>query len=295
MRKPFLDALRENKTLISDGAWGTFLQAEGLQSGECPEEWNISHPEVVESIADSYIAAGSDMVETNTFGGSRHKLRMFGLGERTYELNKAGAELSRKAAGEEHWVIGSIGPSGAILMMGDVTEEELYEDFLEQVKGLADGGIDAFCIETFTALDEAELAIKAAQTTGLPIICTFTFENGFSMMGVTPEAYAEKMLELNVDVLGSNCGNGLDGMVDYVKAIKSIAPHKPLLVHANAGLPILKGTETIYPETPDNMAAFVPDIIEAGACIVGGCCGTGPEHIKKMREKIRKEEDKKIS
>jgi 5-methyltetrahydrofolate--homocysteine methyltransferase len=287
MRKPFLDALKDNKTLISDGAWGTFLQAEGLQSGDCPEEWNISHPEVVKNIAASYIAAGSDMVETNTFGGSRHKLSMFGLGERTYELNKAGAELSRKAAGDDHWVIGSIGPSGAILMMGDVTEEELYEDFLEQTKGLADGGIDAFCIETFTALDEVELAIKAAKTTGLPIICTFTFENGFTMMGVTPEAYAEKMLELNVDVLGTNCGNGLDGMVDYVKAIKSIAPEKPLLVHANAGLPTLQGSETIYPETPEHMAAFVPDIMKAGACIVGGCCGTGPEHIKKICETVK--------
>ena len=288
MREPFLDALKGGKTLISDGAWGTFLQAEGLQSGECPEEWNISHPKIVESIAASYIAAGSDMVETNTFGGSRHKLDMFGLGEKTYELNKAGAELSRKAAGNDHWVIGSIGPSGAILMMGEVEENELYEGFLEQAKGLTDGGVDAFCIETFSALDEAELAIKACKTTGLPIICTFTFENGFSMMGVSPEAYAEKMLELDVDVLGTNCGNGLDGMVDYVKAIHAIAPEKPILVHANAGLPILQGIETIYPETPDTMATFIPDIIQAGACIVGGCCGTGPEHIKKMREKIRK-------
>ena len=134
---------------------------------------------VVENIAKSYIDAGSDMVETNTFGGSRHKLNMFDLGDRTYELNKAGAELSRKAAGEDKFVIGSIGPSGAILMMGDVTEDELYEGFLDQAKGLAEGGIDAFCIETFSALDEAELAIKAAKTTGLPIICTFTFENGF--------------------------------------------------------------------------------------------------------------------
>ncbi|MCD6447220.1 MAG: homocysteine S-methyltransferase family protein [Candidatus Marinimicrobia bacterium] len=286
MRKPFLEALKENKTLISDGAWGTFLQEEGLQSGECPEEWNASHPEVVESIARRYIEAGSDMVETNTFGGSRHKLNMFNLGDRTYELNKAGAELSRKTAGDDHWVLGSIGPSGTILMMGEVSEDELYEDFLIQVQGLADGGVDAFCIETFSALDEAELAIKAAKTTGLPIICTFTFENGFSMMGVTPEAYAEKMLELGVDVLGTNCGNGLDGMVDYVKAIKTVAPDYPILIHANAGLPVMEGTETVYPETPEGMSAFVPEIIEAGACIVGGCCGTTPLHIKKIRSTV---------
>lgn len=287
MRKPFLEAIKENRTLVSDGAWGTFLVAEGLQSGDCPEEWNISHPDIVENTAKSYIDAGSDMVETNTFGGSRHKLAMFGLGDRSYELNKAGAELSRKAAGDEHWVIGSMGPSGAILMMGDVTEDELYEGFLEQAKGLADGGIDAFCIETFSALDEAELAIKAAKTTGLPIICTFTFENGFSMMGVTPEAYAEKMLELGVDVLGTNCGNGLDGMVDYVKAIKTTAADHPVLIHANAGLPVMEGSETVYPETPGHMASLVPEIIKAGACVVGGCCGTTPEHIKKIVEALK--------
>ena len=290
MRQDLLEVLKNRKILVSDGAWGTFLQAEGLGSGECPEEWNITHPDVVENIAKSYIMAGSNMVETNTFGGSRHKLEMFGLGDKTYEINKAGAELSRKAVGDNKWVIGSIGPSGAILMMGEISENELYEGFLEQAKGLADGGVDAFCIETFSALDEAELAIEATRTTGLPIICTFTFENGFSMMGVTPEAYAEKMLELGVDVLGTNCGNGLEGMVDYVKAIKHIAPDKPILIHANAGLPVIEGGETVFPETPEHMASVVPDILEAGACIVGGCCGTTPEHIRMITKEVKKNE-----
>jgi 5-methyltetrahydrofolate--homocysteine methyltransferase len=292
MRKSFLDALKSHRTFISDGAWGTFLQAEGLSSGECPEEWNITHPDVVRNIAKRYIDAGSDMVETNTFGGSRHKLDLFGLGSQTYELNKAGAELSRQAAGDDHWVIGSIGPSGAILMMGDVSEDDLYDGFLDQAKGLADGGVDAFCIETFSALDEAELAIEAAKTTGLPIICTFTFENGFSMMGVTPEAYTEKMLELGVDVLGTNCGNGLDGMVDYVKTIRSLAPEHPILIHANAGLPVIVDSDTVYPETPDHMASQVPDIVRSGACIVGGCCGTTPEHIRKISQEIKNMEER---
>jgi len=288
MRIAFSEAIREKKIRVSDGAWGTFLQAEGLQSGECPEAWNITQPDVVASIARRYIEAGSDMVETNTFGGSKHKLDLFALGDQTYVFNKAGAELSRSAAGEDHWVLGSVGPSGAMLMMGEVTEEDLYEGFVEQVKGLADGGADAFCIETFSDLAEAELAVRAAQTTGLPVICTFTFENGFSMMGVTPEAYAEKMLALDVDVLGTNCGNGLAGMVDIVRRIRESAPAHPILVHANAGLPEIRGADVCYPETPEIMSAFIPEIIAAGATIVGGCCGTAPEHIRAIKDRIRK-------
>jgi 5-methyltetrahydrofolate--homocysteine methyltransferase len=288
MRKAFSEAIKEKRIFISDGAWGTFLQSEGLQSGECPEEWNISRPETVRSIAADYIEAGSDMVETNTFGGSRHKLNMFGLRERTYELNKAGAELSRKAAGDDHWVLGSVGPSGAILMMGEVSPDELYEDFLLQVRGLADGGSDAICIETFSDLEEAAIAIRAAKTVSLPIACTFTFENGYSMMGVTPEKYTEMMLDLGVDVLGTNCGNGLSGMVDIVRSIRSIADKHPILVHANAGLPVLDGLETLYPESPSKMAGFVPQILEAGASIIGGCCGTTPEHIRAIREEVEK-------
>ncbi|MDD3095821.1 MAG: homocysteine S-methyltransferase family protein [Candidatus Neomarinimicrobiota bacterium] len=286
MRIPFIQAVQSGKILLSDGAWGTFLQAEGLKSGDCPEAWNLSHPERVEAIARSYIESGSDMVETNTFGGSRHKLKMYGLGDKTYELNKAGAALSRKAAGEDAWVLGSAGPSGAILLTGEISEEELYEDFLIQMTGLLDGGADAICLETFSALDEAELAIRAARTSGLPLICTFTFENGFSMMGVTPEAYAEKMLELGVDVLGTNCGNGLKGMLDIVSRIRKTAAKHPLLVHANAGLPQLQGNEVLYPESPEHMAAAVPDIIAAGAGIIGGCCGTTPEHIRAMKKCI---------
>jgi len=288
MRAAFSEAIRENKILISDGAWGTFLQSEGLQSGECPEEWNISHPDVVRAIARHYIEAGSDMVETNTFGGSRHKLDLFGMGDRTYAFNREGAKLSRSAAGEDHWVLGSVGPSGVMLMMGEVTEEELYQGFLEQVKGLADGGVDAFCIETFSDLAEAQLAVRAAQTTGLPVICTFTFENGYSMMGVTPEAYTRKMLELGVDVLGTNCGNGLSGMVEIVRTIRKTAPGHPILIHANAGLPEMKGTEVHYPETPEIMSALIPEIIRAGATIVGGCCGTTPEHIRAIKAEIKK-------
>jgi 5-methyltetrahydrofolate--homocysteine methyltransferase len=273
--------------MISDGAWGTFLQAEGLESGHCAEEWNLTHPDTVRSVGARYIAAGADMIETNTFGGCRHNLKLYGLAERTREINRRGAELSREAAGEEHYVLGSVGPSGAVLMMGEVPEAELYEDFLEQVRGLAEGGADAICIETFSALDEAELAVRAAKTTGLPVVCTFTFENGFTMMGVTPEQYAAKMRELDVDVAGTNCGNGLSGMTDIVRTVRGVLPGLPLLVHANAGLPGIRGGETVFPETPEIMAGFAAAVVEAGATIVGGCCGTTPEHIAAIAKALK--------
>ncbi|MDZ7821258.1 MAG: homocysteine S-methyltransferase family protein [Candidatus Marinimicrobia bacterium] len=286
MRNPFSEAIHSGKIMISDGAWGTFLQAEGLKPGQCPESWNFDRPELISSVAAAYIEAGSDMIETNTFGGCRHILERYGLGEKTYALNRRGAELSREAAGDEHYVLGSVGPSGAMLMMGEVSEAALYEDFREQIRGLADGGADALCIETFSALDEAELAVRAAKTTGLPVACTFTFENGFTMMGVTPEQCAEKMLELDVDILGTNCGNGVEGMTGVVKAIRKIAPRHPLLVHANAGLPEVRGGETVFPETPAGMAAFMKKVIDAGATIVGGCCGTTPEHIAAIKKTL---------
>lgn len=293
-RIPFLQAIQCGRVLLSDGAWGTFLQAEGLKAGENPESWNLLRPEIVKKIAASYIGAGSDMIETNTFGGCRYNLRQYGLADKSYELNKAGALLSRQAAGDEHWVLGSVGPSGTILMTGEIPEDELYEDFLVQMTGLLDGGVDAICLETFSALDEAELAVQAARGTGLPLICTFTFEKGFSMMGVTPEAYAKKMLELGVDVLGTNCGNGLDGMKDIVKRIRKVAPEHPILVHANAGLPQLRGTELLYPESPESMAAALPDIIAAGANLVGGCCGTTPQHIRAMKNVLKNNKNGRI-
>lgn len=287
-RSSFKTALRSRRILISDGAWGTFLQEEGIQAGECPEIWNKTHPEIIKKIAESYIDAGADIIETNTFGGCRHLLKQYGLGDKTYEINKAGAEISRDAAGLEHWVLGSVGPSGAMLLTGEIDEDELYEDFLAQITGLLDGGADAICLETFSELDEAEVAVNAAKTTGLPVICTFTFQNGYTMMGVTPEAYAEKMLELEVDVLGSNCGNGLKEMPDIVRTIRNTAPDHPILVHANAGLPELHGTEVRYPENPERMAEKMLNIIKAGANIVGGCCGTTPEHIKAIKLAVQK-------
>lgn len=286
-----LDQIKKGKILVSDGAWGTFLQKKGLQLGECPEEWNVTHSGEVLDIARSYINAGADMIETNSFGGTRFKLEKYGLASQVFELNKAAAELSRKAAGDK-FVLGSVGPTGKILMMGDVTEEELYEAFKEQAKGLEAGGADAIIIETMSDLDEARLAIRAAkENTGCEVFCTMTFEKTVSgefrsMMGISPTEMVETLIDAGADLIGANCGNGIADMIGIVEEIRKTDKNIPVLVHANAGMPVYRDGETFFPETPGEMALLVPKIIAAGANIIGGCCGTTPDHICKVREVV---------
>ena len=288
-----VEAVKSGRVLVSDGAWGTFLQQKGLKPGECPELWNLERPDDVRAIAQSYIDAGSDMVETNSFGGTCFKLEHYGLEGRVSEISEAAARLSREAAGDL-WVIASIGPTGKMLLMGDVTEEELYNGFKEQAVALEKGGADAICIETMSALDEATLAVKAAkENTDCEVIVTFTFEqtvNGDyrTMMGVSPEQAAKEMLEAGADIIGTNCGNGIERMIDIVKALRAAAPDTPILVHANAGLPKSIDGVDVFPESPAEMAGKIPALIAAGANIVGGCCGTTPEHIKAMKEVVEK-------
>ncbi len=289
----FLKAV-SSRILVSDGAWGTFLHAKGLKPGECPELWNISRRDDVLDIAKAYINAGADTIETNSFGGSSFKLGHYGLAGRAAELNEAAAAISKEAAGEERWVLGSIGPTGKILMMGDVTEDELYESFSVQAQALERGGADALVVETMSAIDEASLAVKACkENTDLPVICTFTFEQTVdgdykTMMGVSPEQMVDSILALGVNVLGTNCGNGMKRMVDIIRIIKNQAPQTPLLVHANAGAPIIRDGQTVFPETPEQMTELVPALIDAGANIIGGCCGTTPEHISAISNAVNR-------
>ena len=291
-RGTIVDAVKSGRILISDGAWGTFLQKKGLEPGECPELWCIDRPEDVLDVAQGYISAGADMVEADSFGGTSFKLEHFGLAERTAEINEAAAKISRQAAGDSNWVIASIGPTGKMLVMGDVTEEELYNSFKEQAIALEKGGADAVCIETMSAIDEAELAVKAAkENTNLEIIATFTFEKTLNddyrtMMGVSPVDAAHAMIVAGADIAGTNCGNGMERMVEIVKEMREVAPNTPILVHANAGLPQIVDGVDIFPETPEDMAKQVGDLISAGANIIGGCCGTSPAHIKAMKEAI---------
>jgi 5-methyltetrahydrofolate--homocysteine methyltransferase len=292
--RSILKALKSKKVLVSDGAWGTFLQAKGLKPGECPEKWNLDHPDAVLEIARSYIEAGSDMIETNSFGGSSIKLASYGLKEKAREINEAAAAISRRAAGKRHFVLGSIGPSGKILMIGEITKEELYDSFFEQAQALKEGGANAIVVETMTDLEEATIAIRASrEATNLEVICTMTFDKTVggeyrTMMGVSPAEMAAALVEAGADIIGTNCGNGMKDMEGIVREIRAINSAIPVLVHANAGIPVYQDGRTVYPESPDLMSELVVLVLNAGANIVGGCCGTTPGHIKMIRNIVDK-------
>ncbi len=280
--------LAAGKVLVSDGAWGTFLHQKGLKADECPESWNLERPDDVLEIASNYVEAGADIVLTNSFGASPLKLEGYGLGAQTHELNRSAAELSKKAAGEKALVIGSMGPTGKMVMMGEVSPQEVFKGFMEQAKGLSDGGVDGIVIETMTDPEEARLAIEAVKKeTTLDVGCTFTFsknQDGVyrTMMGSDVEAYLEMALSAGADIIGANCGNGTAGMIEIVKVIRAINPTIPVLVHANAGLPIYQDGKTVFPESAEDMASQIEELVKAGANIVGGCCGTTPEHIRQI-------------
>jgi 5-methyltetrahydrofolate--homocysteine methyltransferase len=228
------------------------------------------------------------MIETNSFGGNSFKLSLFGLEDKAWEINKSAAEISRQAAGNDRYVLGSIGPTGKMVVMGDVTEQEFYESFKLQAKALAAGGADAIVIETMSDITEALNAVKAAkENTSCEIICTFTFEKTaekqyHTMMGVSPAQMTEMLIGAGVDIIGANCGNGIADMVGITEEIRKIDGNIPILIHANAGLPVYSDGKTIYRESPEQMAGFVTKLINAGANIIGGCCGTTPEHIRKI-------------
>ena len=291
--KSICEQVAVGRVLVADGAWGTFLQKRGMVPGECPELWCIEHRDVVREIAASYVEAGADMIESNSFGGTRFKLEHYGLADRVDELNRAAAAISREAAGPDRHVIASVGPTGKLLLMGDVTEAELSDAFAGQVTALEAGGADACCIETMAALDEAGLAVRAARAnTSLEVICTFTFERTLqgeyrTMMGVSPTDMVRAMVEAGAHIVGTNCGNGMEHMAHIVAEMRAADPAIPILVNANAGIPVnVDGVDT-FPETPSQMAANARAVVAAGANIVGGCCGTTPEHIRALVDAVR--------
>jgi len=287
----FMARLKAGEILVSDGAWGTELQKMGLPAGGCAEEWNASHPEQVKQLVRNYCQAGADMVLSNSFGGTRFRLARHGYGERVTELNAAAARLSKEVAVEfGAFVVASVGPTGEFVEpLGLIGEDEMYQAFREQIAALKSGGADAVVVETVFALEEIRLAIRAAKDLGMLCFATMTFDPGAqgfkTMMGVTVEQAARALDESGADVIGTNCGNGVENMVKIVTEMRAHT-RKPILVHSNAGLPQLVGGQVTYRESPEIMSAKVRDLIAAGANIIGGCCGTTPDHIRAFRRVV---------
>jgi 5-methyltetrahydrofolate--homocysteine methyltransferase len=283
--KPFRDAIRE-RVLILDGAMGTMLQERGLKAGQSPEELNLKMPEVVASVHRDYINAGADIIITNTFGGSRFKLGHYGLEDRLAEINTRAVEIARKEAGDRAYVGASIGPTGQFVEpLGEVSFDVMREAFREQADALVKAGADLVSLETFLDIKECRAAVIAIRevSADIPIIAMLTFDdNGRSVLGTSPEAAAITLAAVGADIVGSNCGLGVDGIYDILRSMRGVT-HLPLISQANAGLPQLVGDRTVFPGTPEEMTAYHERMIDMGVRIIGGCCGTTPEHIRVMK------------
>lgn len=281
--------LLANGPVVTDGAWGTQMQARGLEIGDAPDPWNLTHPDTVEEVARSYVDAGSQIVLTNTFGASSIRLNDYNQGNKAMAINKAGAEISKRAAQDRAKVFASIGPSGKLLMMGQTSEDELLASFEEQAQALAQGGADALVIETMSDPAEARIAVKAAKKTGLPVVACMVFDTGKNkdrtMMGTSPEEAAELLCNAGADAVGANCGQGIEGFIDICLRMKSTCD-VPIWIKANAGLPELVNGEAIYKTTPQKFAQSVGALVETGASFIGGCCGTSPDYIRAVREAL---------
>ena len=293
--KTLLEALAE-RPLLGDGAMGTRLQQAGLEPGGCGEAWNLEHPERVEKIQRSYVEAGSDLLLTNTFGGSRIMLERHGLGDRTAEINRAAVDVARRAFGSRPgFVLGDIGPFGGLMEpFGDIPVKTVRSAFREQAQALIEGGADGIIIETQTSLEELGLGIEAAREAGSAcVVASLAFDvtrdgsEACTMMGIDPEAAAEFMAGAGVDIAGLNCGTGID--MDWaariVRRYRKVV-NLPVMAQPNAGTPELVDMQVVYRETPEEMGIGLEALLDAGAGIVGGCCGSAPPHIAFLRAKM---------
>ena len=286
----FRKKLNSNRILIADGATGTMLQKAGLPIGVAPERWNLENPDAVLNHYLAYIEAGSDIILTNTFGGSYIRLKRDNLQDNCQNINKRAAELARQAAGSSVIVFGDLGPTGELISpLGLLSENEVVESFAIQVNGLVQGGVDAILIETMSDIIEAKAALKAVKdVTDLPVIISFSFDTrGRTMMGVKPDQAAEEIWPLGVTAIGANCGRTLSENLKAIQEIRMAVPEAVLFAKPNAGLPHMDGSELIYDVTPNILAEFASKFIDAGVKIFGGCCGSTPEHIKAIKSTIQ--------
>jgi 5-methyltetrahydrofolate--homocysteine methyltransferase len=287
--KSILERIHNGEILVGDGAMGTMLFQRGLTPGECPESVNLKNPKLLEEIARLYFETGADIVETNTFGGSPLKLAQYDLQDKTEIIIQNAVNAVRNVVGEKAYVSGSCGPSAKLLKpYGDTEPEEIYDSFLRQMNAFAKSGVDVICIETMTDIKEASLAIKAAKTASpdIPIMATMTFDEtprGFyTIMGVDIETAAKGLEEAGADIMGSNCGNGIENMIKIAKEFKAHTD-LPILIQSNAGQPKTDGDTIYYDESPEFFAEKAKELIDIGVSIIGGCCGTTPAHIRAIR------------
>lgn len=292
----FLDRLDAEEILVADGATGSNLQKMGLKPGRPPEDLIIDNPDIILSLARSFVEAGSDILLTCTFGGTRMRMKDSKYQDRTPEVNIRAAELARKAASTRSDVLvaGSMGPVGALIKpYGPLEADDVRATFAEQAKALADGGVDLLLIETMFALEETTAAFEGARSvTDLPIIVSFSYDRGTrSMMGVKPKDVIKKYSELGAALVGANCGTTLENMEAVVKEYAATAPSFPLWVKPNAGVPRMdiETEQGVYDMSPEDMAAYSLKYVELGARVVGGCCGNTPEHVAAIAKAVKKQ------
>jgi len=290
-RGDFLSRLGSGDVIVADGAMGTMLQAAGLPSGMAPEAWLLESPESVIGVHRAYLDAGADLILTCTFGATQPRLERSGLGGRVGEINRRAVEIAREAANGDAFVAGDIGPVGEFLApLGELSYEEAVEIFAEQAGALVEAGVDVLYIETMAALDEVKAAVEGALKAGngTPVTATLSFDShGRTNMGVRPGEAAEVLVELGVDGVGANCGATLDMTLAAVEAMREVAPEMPLIAKPNAGTPRLVDDDVVYDAAPEDMAAYAQRFVDLGVKIVGGCCGSTPEHIAAIADAVR--------
>jgi methionine synthase I (cobalamin-dependent) len=279
---PLIQQLLAQGPVVTDGAWGTELQARGLGLGEFPDAWNLTQAERVAEVARAYVQAGSRVILTNTFGANRIRLGENAAADQAEAINRRGVEISRSAAGGQASVFASIGPTGKLLMSGEVTEDEVRAAFAEQARALAKAGADGLVVETMSDLAEALLALGAARETGLPVVVCLVFDSGKNkdrtMMGTTPEQAAEVLTQAGADVIGANCGQGIAGFAPLCQRLRA-ATDRPIWLKPNAGMPAVVDGRVHYGTTPEEFTGYLPQLVQLGAAFIGGCCGTRPDFV----------------
>ena len=287
-----LKRLRRGDVLVADGAMGTMLMRRGFKPNECLESINLSEPEILQEIAGEYLNAGAEIIQTNSFGASPLKLELFSLADKAEEINRKAVEAVRKAVGKAAYVSGSCGPTGKLLIpYGDTAPDQVYESARRQMSALINAGVDVICVETMTDITEATLFVKAAKSVSpsLPVIATMTFDRTpkgfFTIMGVTIERAIEELTRAGADIIGSNCGHGIEMMIKIAREFK-IRTTLPVIIQSNAGLPEIIDGAPVWAESPEFMADKARQLLDLGVSIIGGCCGTTPEHIRAIRNMV---------